>query len=97
MNRDHIMHFLKTHKEEMRKLYGIEQIGLFGSYAHQTEGEDSDIDIVVEFDPQKKNLRNFMGCKRYLEDNLGKPVDLGIESALKPIVRDSVKDDIIYA
>jgi predicted nucleotidyltransferase len=97
MNRDQIMHFLKTHKQEMHQTFGVEHVGLFGSHARQAAREDSDIDIVVELDPEKKSLRNFLGLKRYLEENLGKPVDLGIESALKPTVRDAVKNDILYA
>ena len=96
MTRDDILSFLKAHKQEMRRGYGVKRIGLFGSYARQAENEDSDIDIVVEFEADKKNLRNFFGFKRYLEENLGNSVDLGIESALKPIVRNAVKKNIIY-
>lgn len=50
--------------------YGIEVIGLFGSYARQSSRDDLDSDIVVEFQAEKKTLRNFFGCKRYLEENL---------------------------
>ena len=96
MTRDDILSFLKAHKQELRQGYGVTQMGLFGSYARQAENEDSDIDIVVEFEADKKTLRNFFGFKRYLEENLGNSVDLGIESALKPIVRNAVTKDIIY-
>lgn len=96
MTRDDILSFLKAHQQEMRRGYGVKRIGLFGSYARQAENEDTDIDIVVEFEADKKNLPNFFGFKRYLEENLGNSVDLGIESALKPIVRNAVKKDIIY-
>jgi predicted nucleotidyltransferase len=97
MTRDDILSFLKRHKREMAEKFGVSSIGLFGSYARQTSREDSDIDIAVEFLPDRKNLKNFLGCKRYLEANMHKPVDLGIESALKPVVRESVKRDILYA
>ena len=97
MNRDDILLFLKAHKEEMHRIYGVKHVGLFGSYARRTERDDSDIDIVVEFESSNKTLRNFMGFKRYLEGNLGKPVDLGIESTLKPVVRQSMQSEIIYA
>ena len=96
MTRDDILSFLKAHQQEMRRGYGVKRIGLFGSYARQAENEDSDIDIVVEFETENKTLRNFFGFKRYLEHNLGKSVDLGIESALKPVVRDTATKDIIY-
>ncbi|HUX62978.1 nucleotidyltransferase family protein [Sulfuricella sp.] len=97
MTRDDILTFLRTHKQEMQLNYGVAVIGLFGSYARQAARDDSDIDILVEFQAEKKTLRNFFGCKRYLEENLGKHVDLGIESALKPMVHETIKKDVLYA
>ena len=96
MTRDDILVFLKSHKQEMGQIYGVTHIGLFGSYARQSARDDSDIDIVIELDVEKKTLRNFFGLKRYLEENLGKPVDLGIESSLKPSVKQAAERDMIY-
>jgi hypothetical protein len=96
MTRDDILVFLKLHKDEMGQIYGVTHIGLFGSHARQSAHDDSDIDIVVELDVEKKTLRNFFGLKRYLEENLGKTVDLGIESAMKPIVVQAARKDMIY-
>ena len=96
MDRNAILAFLKEHKQELHQTFGVRLLGLFGSYAKQTERPDSDIDLVVEFDSEKKTLGNFLGLKRYLEKNLGKPVDVGTESALKPILRKAIQDEIIY-
>ena len=96
MTRDDILLFLKAHKQEMQQTYGVELIGLFGSHARQSAHADSDIDIVVELDDEKKTLRNFFGLKRYLEENLGSSVDLGIESSLKPLAKESAKKDMVY-
>jgi predicted nucleotidyltransferase len=97
MERDDILLFLKKHKPTLRQEYGVERIGLFGSYARLAADRDSDIDIAVEFADGRKTLGNFLGLKRYLEQHLGKSVDLGIESTLKPVVRDAVKKDMLYA
>lgn len=97
MTKDDILFFLRAHKHEMQEKFGIVSIGLFGSYVRQTAREDSDIDLAVEFLPERKTLKNFLGCKRYLESHMHKPVDLGIESTLKPAIRESVKQDIQYA
>lgn len=58
MTRDDILSFLKTHKQEMQETYDIEHIHLFGSYARQIEGKDSDVNIVIEFEAENNNLRN---------------------------------------
>jgi uncharacterized protein len=96
MTQDDILSFLKTHKQEMRQLYGVTQIALFGSHARRTSRDDSDIDILVDLDTEKKTLRNFFGLKRYLEENLGKPVDLGIEGTLKPLAKQAAEKDMIH-
>jgi hypothetical protein len=96
MTRNEVIDFLKTNKAELRGKYGVQEIALFGSYAKQSAREDSDIDIAVELDEEKKTLTNFFGLKRYLEERLGKRVDLGIKSAMKPIVRNAAQDDMLY-
>lgn len=96
MTRDQILDFLKTNKPTLHRAFGVRRLGLFGSYARQTAREDSDIDLVVEFDEDRVTLGNFLGCKRYLEDAFGTSVDLGTESALKPIVRSAIEHEIDY-
>ena len=55
-------------KEKYRPKYGIEKIGLFGSYARDEATEKSDIDIVIEIKP--KSLVKRMELKRELEKRL---------------------------
>ena len=95
MNRQEIIKFLVSHKQELYERYGVTRIGLFGSYARDEAGEDSDIDIAVEIESKNK-YRSFFGLKRYLEENLKNKVDLGIESTLKPIAREYILKEIIY-
>jgi len=86
---------LAERKEEMHRLYGVTRIGLFGSFSRGEQREDSDIDIVVELESANV-FRAFFGLKHYLERLLGRPVDLGLEHTLKPIVRDRISKDILY-
>ncbi len=92
-----ILDFLIQHKEELAQKYGVTKIGLFGSYARGEEREDSDIDIAVEISDDKKTLRSFFALKEEIETALSKKIDLGIESTLKPIAREYIAKEIIYA
>jgi len=95
-DRNDIIIFLKAHKDELAERFGVVSIGLFGSYARGEAREVSDIDIAIELPPDKKSLSHFLGLRRYLEEQFGKTVDLGIESTLKPLARDLVAREIIH-
>ena len=52
--------------------------------------------MAIEMEPEKKNIHNFLAFKRHLEKELGRKVDLGIESALKPVARKFIEKEIVY-
>lgn len=95
MERADILDFLQRDKQKLAQDFGVTKIGLFGSYARGEAREDSDIDIAVEMDSDNK-FRSFFALKHFLEDGLGRKVDLGIESAIKPIAYRHIKKEIIY-
>lgn len=96
MNKENIIEYLVLHKKEFREKYGVTRIGLFGSYIRGNENGDSDIDIAVEMESKNK-FKSFFNLKRDLEKNLGKKVDLGILSTLKPIAKEYILKEIVYA
>jgi hypothetical protein len=95
MTREDILDFLKQHKQEMYERFGVIKIGLFGSYARGDARGDSDIDIAVELSGDRL-FRKFFALESYLTNGLNKKVDLGVESALKPLVREQITKEIRY-
>lgn len=95
MTREDILDFLKQHKQEMHERFGVIKIGLFGSYVRDEARDDSDIDIAVELSGDRL-FRKFFALESYLTNGLNKKVDLGIESALKPLVRERIANEIKY-
>lgn len=96
MGTTEILTYLQEHKSDFSQRFGVLRIGLFGSFARGEAQETSDVDIAVEIDNAHKTLSNFLGLKRTIEAALGKTVDLGIESTLKPAVKEAVRGEIIY-
>lgn len=90
-----VIETIKLNKHRIEAEFGVTKIGVFGSVARDEAKKKSDIDIAVEM-KSKNKFRNFMALERYLTKLLGKRIDLGIESALKPSVRAEIKKEIVY-
>ncbi len=88
---------LRQHEPELRKRFCIARIGIFGSVARGEERPDSDVDVLVTFQEGEKSFDNFMGTKFYLESIFRRKVDLVTDEALKPLLRDPVMKDVVYA
>ena len=95
MTRDDIMHRIREH-DDFLILHGIKRIGLFGSYARGEQREDSDIDLLVEFDEGKKSFDNFMDLSFFLEDILGKRIDLLTLESVSQFMRPYIEKDVYY-
>jgi hypothetical protein len=92
-----IITYLNQNKKLLYDQFGVIRIGVFGSYANGTASSSSDIDMVVEMEGSRKNIHNFLGLKRFLENEFGKKVDLGFEHCLKPAVKEMIQEQIVYA
>lgn len=86
---------LFAHKRELKKKYGVKEIGIFGSYARKENGKNSDIDILVEID-RPIGLFTFIGLERYLSELLEAKVDLVTKNALKPHIGRRILAEVTY-
>ena len=92
-----VLKILRNHLSELREL-GVQRIGVFGSTATGTATPDSDIDVLVIFQPGRKSFDNYMDLKFRLEDLFpGRTIDLVLENALKPAIRPYVERSVRYA
>ena len=90
-----IIDILRRHEQEIEKRFSVKRIGLFGSFARGDEKDTSDVDIMVEF--EEPTFDNFMKLAFYLEEIFNRRVDLVTEAALKPLIRDPILKDVLYA
>lgn len=96
LNKKIIMQSIQDNFDEIKR-YGIRRIGVFGSFIRSSQDTKSDIDVLVEFYPEKKSFDNYMELKFFLEKLLRRKVDLVIKDALKPRIRPYILDEVLYA
>ena len=95
MRKDEVLWRLREHRDELRKRFGVKSLAVFGSVARGEAGPESDVDILVEFEG-RATFDRYMGLKFFLEDLLGRRVDLVTRKALKPRLRPYVEREAIY-
>lgn len=95
MNRAHVLELLARSKPTLVARYGVTDIALFGSTVRDMAQVDSDIDVLVSFDGPATSERYF-GVQFFLEDLLGRPVDLVTDKALRPELRPFIEKEAIH-
>lgn len=94
-SKEDIFAVLEKHTQAI-KSYGVHQYGLFGSFVRNEQEHDSDIDILVEFVPNQKTFDNFIHLAFFLEEILGRKVDLITKESLSPYIGPRILQEVEY-
>ncbi|MBN1834034.1 MAG: nucleotidyltransferase family protein [Deltaproteobacteria bacterium] len=90
--------FNTLHQSQPRlKALGVKRIGLFGSFVRGEQRVDSDIDLLVEFEPDRKSFDTFMELSFFLEDALHHQIELVTLESLSPYLGPHILKEVEYA
>ena len=85
LNRETILKMLREHCEAIAA-FGVARIGLFGSFQKDQQTNESDIDLIVEFEQGKKTFSNFIELSLFLEGLFKRNVELLTRESLSPYI-----------
>lgn len=94
ITKDEIINKLRDLKPALYKEYSIKDIGLFGSFADGTNDENSNIDILVDL--EKSIGWKFFTLELYLENILGRKIDLVTKNALKEQLKENILKQVKF-
>ena len=94
VTRDDIILKLKELKPLLHKDYSVKEIGLFGSFSDDTFTEESDIDLLVEF--ERPIGWKFFSLEIYLEKIFNRKIDLVTKNSLKDQIKESILKQVNY-
>lgn len=94
LTKNEILEKLHELKPTLFNEFNVKEIGLFGSYSENKQNEDSDIDILVEF--EKPIGWKFFTLEKYLEDIFKRKVDLVTRKALKKQIKDRIINQTLF-
>ena len=97
VTRSEVLEKLNSHREGW-KAFGVSSLALFGSVARDEATDSSDIDILVEYEPDAHpGLFEFIDLQHYLSDLLGRRVDLATPEALRKEMKSDILREAVYA
>ena len=94
--KDDLFALLAKHQDELRR-FGVRRWGVFGSFVTGVQNDSSDVDILVEFEPGKKSFDNFMLLALFLEQQIGRRVELVTPESLSPHIGPHILREVEYA
>jgi len=97
LNKEIILTFLQNNFSYFQSNYHITKIGIIGSFARDEQREESDIDLLIEFEPGTQNIFELkFKLKEFLKKKLNRDVDICREKYLKPYVKEYIIKEVIY-
>ena len=95
-NKEYILSVLREKRADL-SAKGIREVGLFGSYVRNEQTRHSDIDILIDFDPEKETFDNYMAVYELLEQ-LFKNVKIEVvtKSGLSPYIGPKILKEVQY-
>ncbi|HDP25252.1 MAG TPA: nucleotidyltransferase [Deltaproteobacteria bacterium] len=93
--KDDIITRILGEKEQLVR-FGVVSIGLFGSFVRGDQNSSSDVDILLEFTPDKHTFDNFMEVSFLLEDLLGRKVEIVTRESLSPHIGPLILKEVVH-
>ena len=94
-NKKDILSIIKNNQSNIES-FGVRRLGLFGSFVRKEQNKESDIDLLVEFYPDKKNFDNFIHLSFLLETLLKYPIELVTPESLSPYIKPNIMKEVEY-
>ena len=96
ITKEYILSTIKAHKNEI-KFFGVQNVGLFGSYVRNEQTEKSDIDLLIDFAPEYENFDNFMAICDYFEKLFkNQKVEIVTKNGLSPYIGPAILKEVLY-
>jgi len=91
-----ILSVIRTHKPHLAS-FGVSRIGLFGSYVRNEQQQQSDIDILVDFEPEKETFDNLMNLSNYMEELFSdEKIEIVTVNGLSPYIGKHILKEVDY-
>ncbi len=94
--KENILKTLESNKHKLLE-FGIRDIGLFGSFIRNEQSSNSDIDLLIDFEPEKENFDNYMAVYDLFEELFkNEKVEVTTKNGLSPYIGPKILNEVQY-
>ena len=94
--KENILAILRAHKPDFSK-YGVSNIGLFGSYLRNEQSAKSDIDLLIDFEPEKESFDNYMAVYDMFASLFkNEKIEIVTKNGLSKYIGPKILKDVMY-
>lgn len=90
-----LISLINNHQKDI-KAFGVNKLGIFGSFARNEASERSDIDFFIDFIPEHKTLKNFVGLASFLKNLTGRKVEIVTLQSLNKFTGKYILEQVEY-
>ena len=94
--RENILKTLQSNKLKLSR-FGVRNVGLFGSYLRNEQSKGSDIDLLIDFEPEKENFDNYMAVYDLFEQLFkNEKIEVVTKNGLSPHIGPQILNEVQY-
>lgn len=93
--KESILSLLEVHQSQIRA-FGVKRLGLFGSFVREQQNTESDVDLLVEFESNRKTFDNFIHLAFFLQDLFQREVEIVTPESLSPYLGPHITREVEY-
>ena len=96
-DREQVIDYLRDRKDDLSRRYRLSQLAVVGSFARNDFRADSDIDLIVRFEPDTPRIHELkQQLRTELEEAFGRRVEIASEKYLRPFYREQILTEAVY-
>lgn len=94
--KENILKTLKSNKLKLSR-FGVRNVGLFGSYLRNEQSKESDIDLLIDFEPEKENFDNYMAVYDLFEQLFkNEKIEVVTKNGISPYIGPQILNEVQY-
>ena len=94
--RDEVLSILKRESHDLKDRFGVIKVGLFGSVVRNEAGDSSDLDLLIELDPESVTYKKYLDLEAYLQSLFPRKIEIITTEGVSPYILPYISREVVW-